>query len=262
MIQISKRMGAIVLAAAAVIVSGCSSNLDTGDDSSGALTATSGTGSAILLAPQVESGGRYWDTLAFQNDSDFDGVIAIGRSSPDGDAEQIAYIEQKTGAIAFLTARDQTASWDDTRQSLSDAADRLMVMAGDAQESGVALADFQSSVADHACMIRYAALSLAAIGAVVAADMTAGAVPGIIAAVQERGVQQALAAAARVAVQSPRVRALLALKGGQFLVEGWVLFSDRGKQLTAPVRQAVSTVVHAECTPSMAGPDDVMYVMP
>lgn len=253
-----KLLGAFLLGSA-LAVSGCSSSSSDDAENSAAATASE---PSVLVAPQIASGGRYWDALTFQNDPNFDGVIAVGRQTPDGDPEQLVYIEQKSGTIGFFTVDGSDAQWEDTRQSLSDVSDRLLVMAGDAEEHGVALADFQGSVADHACMIRYVATSLAAVGVVLAADFTIGAAPAMIAAVQEQGLQDAALAGLRAAAQNPRVRAIVALKVAKLGVKAWLIFSDRGKKLTAPLRQAITTVVHAECTPSSAPPDEPIYVMP
>ncbi len=82
----------------------------------------------------------------------------------------------------------------------------------------------------------------------IAIEFVAAAATDAAATIAEKGIQQFALQTARTAWASQKFRKLIAFKIVKDGLKAWLLFSDRGKLLTAPVRRQVSQVIHAKCT--------------
>jgi hypothetical protein len=130
--------------------------------------------------------------------------------------------------------------------------------------SGAAIGAQDFVTDKNACFLKVASITLLAVGAVVAAPFViegiAGAYADAAATIAENGVKGFAVQAARAAWASQKFRSMLAFHVAKDGVKAWLLFSEKGKELTAPVRRQIHEVVHAKCTPpatdaiSMAGP--------
>lgn len=256
--------GAVAISIISATAAGCGGSRDEEKDES-ALAADAG--SQVLLAPQVQAGDRYWDTVAVQDDPSFDGVMAMGRRDENGEPEELVIVERKTGAIAYYSVNDEAARpWDAVRDELSEVSSKLIVLAGDFDNGTTKIATFDGFVRDHACAIKFVGAALAVVGIVVAADLAIAAgvasAPAVIAGIEAQGLRAFATAAARTAIASPRVRALLAFKVTKNAAKAWLIFSEKGQQLTKPVRDAFHTVMETQCLPTAADATQVPPMNP
>jgi hypothetical protein len=210
-------------------------------------------------APQVATSGHYWDTIVVQNEVGFDGVLVFGRTSPDAEPDQLVLLDRRTGALLHLSSSAQ--------------GDDPAVIAAELQEAGAALddADAAQSIGtrdfvtpDNACFIKYASEAVLVAGALIAAPFVAEGAVSLEAGI-ERIAQQGLRTVATELLQaawaSRRFKALLAFKIVKDGLKGWLLFSQKGQELTAPVRRQISMVVHAKCAaPRSTDPSEGLVV--
>jgi hypothetical protein len=66
---------------------------------------------------------------------------------------------------------------------------------------------------------------------------------------------------AQDAFASTRFRWLLGFHVAKDAAKYWLLFSDKGKQLTAPVRRQLKEVIHAQCKLSMPSDPGGMFLV-
>ena len=239
------------LATAAV---GCSQASDAeGDegqsDSIEALSSSSAQ-AHVFVAPQVKGGAHHWDTVVVQNEAGFDGVMIFGRTAPDAEPDRMMTVDRRTGAVSYLAAQQEKAGNEDAVASdMKEAAAALQAMTPG--HTGIGPTDFVTP--ENACFIKVASIAVLAVGAIIAApiaiEFVAAAATDAAATIAEKGIQQFAVQTARTAWASQKFRKLIAFKIVKEGVKAWLLFSDRGKQLTAPVRRQVNQVIHAKCTP-------------
>ena len=223
---------------------------DDGASSDSNIEALSSSSAAahVFVTPQVRGGAHYWDTVVLQNQPGFDGVIVFGRTTPDADPDRMMTVDRRTGAVSYLTSG--AAGTDaNVAAELKEASQALAAMSPN--HTGLGTQDFVTP--ENACFIKMASIAVLVVGAVIAApfviEAAAAAATNVASGIAEKGLQGFAMQLARTAWASQKFRKLLAFKIVKEGVKAWLLFSDRGQQLTEPVRRQLHQVIHAKCTP-------------
>ncbi len=236
---------------------GCGSASSDADDDEGSSTSLGALSESsarphVFVSPEVTGGAHRWETVVMQNQAGFDGVIVFGRTTRDAEPDLMLTIDRRTGAVSYLA-------------SASDAVDANV--SKELEEAGNALAAMTSAhtdvgtrglvTPDNACFIKVASIAVLAVGAVIAAPFVIEAATVAVAdaatGVAEHGLRGFAMQVGKASLKNPKVQKLIAFKIAKEGLKGWLLFSDRGKMLTAPLRKQVSIVVHAKCTPPDTG---------
>lgn len=249
-----------LLSLSAAACGGGSESSDTSDDALAQGTAS--TSEYLYVAPELKAGAHAWQTIVVQT-KDFDGTLAF-RSSAGGEPDQLIVIDKRSGAVSFVSgeALAPTDDWEASRKELSEASDQLTLLAGDFDTGDTR---FAALVNDHnKCFIKEAAIGLALVGAVVAAPIVIEAAPGLAAgalasaqeagaAVAANGLRAFVVQAGKTALTNPTMQKYLAYHVAKTAVKGWLLFSDKGRELTRSVIDQAKEVMHADC--HLASPD-------
>lgn len=206
----------------------------------------------VFVAPEVRGGGHRWETVVMQNQAGFDGVIVFSRTTPDAEPDRMLTIDRRTGAVSYLAATTEHGSGDVTAD-LEEAGRALAALVP--VRTGIGPQAFVTP--ENACFIKIASIAVLAIGAVIAApfviEAATVAAADAAAGIAENGLRSFAMQAGRAAIKNPKVQKFIAFKIAKEGLKGWLLFSARGKELTAPIRRQVSQVVHAKCArPSAA----------
>ncbi len=257
------RFASSVVVGLSLLAFACGGSRDDGSTSDDALAAQTATTSDYLyVAPALTAGAHTWQTVVVQT-AEFDGTLAF-RSSATGEPDQLIVIDKKTGAVSFVSGEAMAPAddWEASRTELADASNQLTVMAGDFNTGDTR---FAALVNDHnKCFIKEAAIGLALVGAVVAAPIVIEAAPGLAAgalasaqeagaAVAANGLRAFVVQAGKTALTNPTMQKYLAYHVAKTAVKGWLLFSDKGRELTRSVIDQAKEVMHADC--HLASPD-------
>ena len=216
-------------------------------DSVDALSSSSAPAHAFV-SPLVRGGTHHWQVVVMQNEPGYDGVLVFGHPTATADADRMIALDRRTGAVSYISAaqnEDESVIADELHGAAA------AIEAYSTSASSIGTQDFVTE--KNACFLKVASITLLAVGAVVAAPFVIeGAIAGYAdaaAVVAEKGFQGFVVQSARAAWASQKFRQLLAFHFAKDAVKGWLLFSEKGKQLTAPVRRQIHEVVHAKCTP-------------
>ena len=248
-----RRLLALVPFFLAIAGVGCSQATDASEDegTSDSIEALSESSAQahVFVAPQVKGGAHHWDTVVVQNEAGFDGVMIFGRTGPDAEPDRMMTVDRRTGAVSYLGAAQDTGNQEQVAADLEAAARALQAMTPG--HTGIGPSDFVTP--ENACFIKIASIAVLAVAAIVAApiaiEFVAAAATDAAATIAQKGIQQFAIQTARTAWASQKFRKLIAFKIVKSGVKAWLLFSERGQKLTAPVRRQVSQVIHAKCTP-------------
>lgn len=218
----------------------------------------------LFVAPSLKSGAHYWTPVVMQDAGDFEGTLAFRSATPEGEPDQLVVIDKTTGAISFVAAgaSDSVGDWESSRQELGGASQQLTVMAGDFDTGGTRFAALVNE--NNKCFIKAAAIALALVAAVVALPFIIEAAPVALAgavanaqsagaAIAANGLRAFAVQAGKAVLTNPAAQKYIAYKVTKTAVKGWLLFSDKGKEITHAVLDQAKEVWNAKCELSSPG---------